>query len=213
MNTLIDTLRACIAQAERGLEAHTLEGADVRLQAIRELAQGAIDAFEQPVPEATPKATSTASPEVDSLTLQAEVMANLAGAARMEALAVSSAPGSLRGRQAACLDWLSATLGYQLYLQGKAEQADPQKLVDAERELARQFSRVLPGSDAAEGLSDTQLLAWLADNLHWDGESYWLPELCLRTRQYDENPCPEPGLEGVRSALANLINERSLASS
>lgn len=206
MNALIDALRACIAQAEIAFTEHNPKGTDARLQAIRDIAQEAIDAHTRVEASVTPAAPlCEAAPDV--LTLQAEVLSNLAKSARMNAQALNAAPGSVRARQAACLDWLALTLGYQLYLQGKSDTGDAAKLAEAELEVARQFPQG-PGAAQAGGPTDTQLLAWLAQTLEWDGSAYWLPDLKIRSLAPGESVCPELGLEGLREALAEQYLEK-----
>lgn len=56
-------------------------------------------------------------------------------------------------------------------------------------------------------LSDEQLLQWLKDNLEWDGQRYWLPELVVREREYGQEFCPEPTLDEFRALLSQHIQE------
>jgi hypothetical protein len=35
-------------------------------------------------------------------------------------------------------------------------------------------------------MTDTQILEWLCDNLEFDGYGYWLPEICVKSMDFDE---------------------------
>ena len=51
-------------------------------------------------------------------------------------------------------------------------------------------------------LSDAQLLRWLRDHMEWDGQGYWLPEICIRERGWGQDFCPQPTMDEFRDVLS-----------
>lgn len=56
-------------------------------------------------------------------------------------------------------------------------------------------------------LSDAQLLRWLRDHLEWDGHGYWLPEICIREREWGQEFSPEPTM----NEFCAVLSERARA--
>ena len=54
-------------------------------------------------------------------------------------------------------------------------------------------------------LTDAQLLRWLRDHMDWDGNGYWLPELCIRERGWGQDYCPQPTMDEFRAALSERV--------
>jgi hypothetical protein len=56
-------------------------------------------------------------------------------------------------------------------------------------------------------LTDTQLLKWLHENMLWDGDRYWLPEICVRERQWGSEMCPVPTFNEFLRELDKLAKK------
>lgn len=52
-----------------------------------------------------------------------------------------------------------------------------------------------------KAMTDGQLLKELRDRLEWDGQGYWLPEICIKELERGDDECPEPSMSEFRAAL------------
>ena len=43
--------------------------------------------------------------------------------------------------------------------------------------------------------TDKELLKALHDRLDWDGNGYWLPNICIKEKQFESDLCPLPTFE------------------
>jgi hypothetical protein len=76
----------------------------------------------------------------------------------------------------------------------------------AENSLERFAAIVAAAKDKEHDIEKQQsteepILQWLADNLNWDGHGYWLPDMCVREREWGQDYCPPPSKEDVRRAI------------
>lgn len=53
--------------------------------------------------------------------------------------------------------------------------------------------------------TDTAILEWLQRNLEWDGYGYFLPEICIREREWGQEFCPQPTLDELRQVFCALM--------
>jgi hypothetical protein len=60
--------------------------------------------------------------------------------------------------------------------------------------------------DAAE--RDAARIAALQLLLHWDGHAYWLPDLCIKEREYGNEYTTVPTLDELRAAIDAATQEQ-----
>jgi hypothetical protein len=56
-------------------------------------------------------------------------------------------------------------------------------------------------------MTDTQLIEWMHSNMDWDGEGYWLPDVCIRERAWGEENCKRPTSQEFRAVLTAKAQE------
>lgn len=54
-------------------------------------------------------------------------------------------------------------------------------------------------------LSDETLLRWLHAHMDWDGNGYWLPDVCIREPSHGQESCDRPTIDEFRAVLSEHI--------
>lgn len=74
-----------------------------------------------------------------------------------------------------------------------------------EAELVDELRRL--HAENAELRKDAERLSNLRCILDWDGNGYWLPDICIKERDWGQEFCQEPTIEEMRSAIDAALSK------